>query len=259
MIMLGIFCTNLINLVAIKIDGQLAWQLSSVIILVVAIMNFWVLRGTDDMMEEFDALLEVNRVLLERGEKWRIILKKKYRPHFVMALVIPLFQQLKGINVIILYIGVVGGVLMSICQIAAALMIGTNPGEDIWKFYTYILLALLYIYSVGFACSWGLVGCLVPSEIFPLEIRSAGNAIMIAISLCFTFIMAQFFLGMFCKLGFCIFYLFATFVVTMTIFVIFFLPETKDIPITEMPTVWNKHWFWKRYVHELEEGRRECV
>ncbi|PIA61588.1 hypothetical protein AQUCO_00300835v1 [Aquilegia coerulea] len=99
----------------------------------------------------------------------------------------------------------------------------------------------------------GLLGCLVPSEIFPLKIRSAGNAIMIAVSLCFTFITAQFSLGMFCKLEFGIFYFFAAFVFIMTIFVICFLPETKDIPIQEMPRVWKQHWFCKRYVDELKE------
>lgn len=34
----------------------------------------------------------------------------------------------------------------------------------------------------------------------------------------------------------------------MQTFVFFFVPETKGVPIEEMDLVWNKHWWWKRYV-----------
>jgi hypothetical protein len=41
---------------------------------------------------------------------------------------------------------------------------------------------------------------------------------------------------------------FAGFVVIMTIFIYFFLPETKNVPIEEMNTVWKAHWFWSKYI-----------
>lgn len=34
----------------------------------------------------------------------------------------------------------------------------------------------------------------------------------------------------------------------MTLFIYFFLPETKGIPIDDMGAIWSKHWYWKKYV-----------
>jgi MFS transporter, SP family, sugar:H+ symporter len=34
----------------------------------------------------------------------------------------------------------------------------------------------------------------------------------------------------------------------MTLFVALFLPETKGVPIEYMVAVWEKHWYWKRFV-----------
>ena len=64
----------------------------------------------------------------------------------------------------------------------------------------------------------------------------------------FTFLIGQFFLTMLCHLKFGLFLFFAGFVVIMTIFIYFFLPETKNVPIEEMNTVWKAHWFWGKYI-----------
>ena len=34
----------------------------------------------------------------------------------------------------------------------------------------------------------------------------------------------------------------------MGLFAMFFIPETKNIPIEEMAIVWRAHWFWKKIV-----------
>ena len=46
---------------------------------------------------------------------------------------------------------------------------------------------------------------------------------------------------------------FAFWVVCMTMYVIFFLPETKGVPIEEMGILWRKHWFWSKVVMTPEE------
>ncbi|PQQ20599.1 sugar transport protein 13 [Prunus yedoensis var. nudiflora] len=60
---------------------------------------------------------------------------------------------------------------------------------------------------------------------------------------------------MLCHMQFAIFLFFAIWVFVMTLFTLFLIPETKGIPIEEMTErVWKKHWFWKRYMDEVEDN-----
>ncbi|XP_059642449.1 sugar carrier protein C-like [Cornus florida] len=146
-----------------------------------------------------------------------------------------------------------GGIQMLICQIvitvAIALKFGTdgNPGV-LPNWYAVLLVLFICIFVAAFAWSWGPLGWLVPSEIFPLEIRSAGQSIVVSVNMLFTFFIAQIFLIMLCHLKFGLFIFFSFWLVVMTVFIYFFLPETKGIPIEEMSGVWSKHWYWKSFV-----------
>lgn len=110
-----------------------------------------------------------------------------------------------------------------------------------------IILALICLYVAGFAWSWGPLGWLVPSEICPLEIRSAGQSLNVSVNMFFTFFIGQFFLTMLCHMKFGLFYFFAGMVLIMTIFIYFLLPETKGVPIEEMGRVWKEHRYWGKY------------
>jgi hypothetical protein len=100
------------------------------------------------------------------------------------------------------------------------------------------------------------LGWLVPSEIFPLEIRSAGQSITVAVNMLFTFFIAQLFLAMLCHFKFGLFIFFAIFVAIMSTFIFFFLPETMNIPIEEMSRVWKQHWYWRRFMLDEDDDRR---
>jgi len=148
-----------------------------------------------------------------------------------------------------------GGVQMLICQLAVAAFIGVKFGVNgdpgnLPKWYAGVVVAFICTYVAGFAWSWGPLGWLVPSEIFPLEVRSAGQSTNVSVNMFFTFIVAQVFLTMLCHLKFGLFIFFGFFVAVMTVFIYFFLPETKGIPIEEMSQIWKKHWFWSKYVTE---------
>ncbi|KAL2466409.1 Sugar transport protein 1 [Abeliophyllum distichum] len=141
-----------------------------------------------------------------------------------------------------------GGVQMLIFQIAVAALIGVKFGvtgdvTELPKWFAIVVVICICFYVAGFAWSWGPLGWLYPSEIFSLEIRSAGQSVNVAVNMFFTFLVAQVFLGMLCTMKFGLFIFFGFFVVLMTLFCYFFMPETKNIPIEEMTKIWRDHWF----------------
>ncbi|XP_071709232.1 sugar carrier protein C-like [Rutidosis leptorrhynchoides] len=153
-----------------------------------------------------------------------------------------------------------GGIQMFVCQIvitiAIALKFGINgnPGAlPMW--YAGLVVIFICLYIAAFAWSWGPLGWLVPSEILPLEVRSAGQSINVGVNMICTFVIAQIFLQMLCALRFGLFIFFMIWVVAMTLFIYFFLPETKGIPIEDMSGIWKKHWYWKRYVPLVDEDK----
>ncbi|XP_010268857.1 PREDICTED: sugar carrier protein C-like [Nelumbo nucifera] len=323
MITLGILFANLINYGTAKIKGGWGWRISlggaAVPAFIIAVGSFFLpdtpnsiiernmpekarnmlrrIRGTEDVTEEFNDLVAASEASKLVEHPWRKILQRKYRPHLVMAIAIPFFQQLTGINVIMFYAPVLfktigfksdaslmsavitglvnvvatfvsiltsdkwgrrklfleGGAQMLVCQIAVAILIALKFGTDgqadgISKGYAGVVVFFICVYVAGFAWSWGPLGWLVPSEIFPLEIRSAAQSINVAVNMLFTFVIAQVFLTMLCHFKFGLFCFFAGWVVVMTIFVLFLLPETKGVPIEEMMRVWKQHWFWSKYI-----------
>lgn len=152
-----------------------------------------------------------------------------------------------------------GGIQMIICQVIVAAILGFKFGEDkqLSKEYAVIVVVVFCLFVAAFGWSWGPLGWTVPSEIFPLETRSAGQSITVSVNLFFTFVIAQSFLTLLCNLKFGIFLFFAGWIILMTIFVYFFLPETKGVPIEEMVLLWRKHWFWKKVMPPLVAGEGE--
>ncbi|XP_043719962.1 hexose carrier protein HEX6-like [Telopea speciosissima] len=259
-------------------------------------------RGTTtDVQAELDDLIKASEISKTMEDHpFRKILQTRYRPQLVMAIAIPFFQQVTGINVIAFYapllfrtIGfgesaslmaavvtglvgtgstfismlivdklgrrvlfMVGGVQMLISQLMIGGIMAAQLGDHsgLSKGYSYLVLLLICVYVAGFGWSWGPLGWLVPSEIFQLEIRSAGQSITVAVSFLFTFIIAQTFLSMLCHFKSGIFFFFGGWVAVMTVFVYLLLPETKNLPIEVMDRVWGEHWFWKRILMEEEKG-----
>jgi MFS family permease len=138
-----------------------------------------------------------------------------------------------------------------VITIAIAMKFGVsgNPGV-ISGTYAGAVVAFICVYVAGFAWSWGPLGWLVPSEIFPLEVRSAAQSINVAVNMIFTFVIAQIFTAMLCHLKFGLFICFAVCVVIMSIFIYKLLPETKGVPIEEMTIVWRNHPHWSKYFDE---------
>ncbi|CAF2128204.1 hypothetical protein BRARA_C03762 [Brassica rapa] len=327
-IIFGIVVATIINYFTAQMKGNIGWRISLGLACVPAMMIMFgalilpdtpnsliergfaeeakemlrSLRGTDEVEEEFQDLIDASEESKQVKHPWKNILLPRYRPQLIMTCAIPFFQQLTGINVITFYAPVLfqtlgfgskasllsamvtgiiellctfvavftvdrfgrrvlflqGGIQMLISQIAIGIMIGVKFGTvgtgNIGKTDANVIVALICIYVAGFAWSWGPLGWLVPSEISPLEIRSAAQAINVAVNMFFTFLVAQLFLTMLCHMKFGLFFFFAVFVFIMTIFIYLMLPETKNVPIEEMNRVWKAHWFWGRFIPDEAVG-----
>ncbi|KAK6132220.1 hypothetical protein DH2020_034040 [Rehmannia glutinosa] len=153
-----------------------------------------------------------------------------------------------------------GGVQMFVSQmlIGGIMAVKLGDHEAMEKGYALAVLILICVYISGFGLSWGPLGWVVTSEIFPLEIRSAAQSIVVAVNLSMTFIIAQVFLAMLCHLKSGIFFFFGAWVLLMSVFVYFLLPETKGIPIEKMDQIWGEHFFWKRFVSH-EDSKLEAA
>lgn len=261
------------------------------------------IRGTGNVSFEFHDLVEASEEALKVANPWMRIMEKKYRPQLIMAIAIPFFQQISGINIILFYapvlfrtlghgnsaslmaaaitgitniIGTVmcfiivdrygrrwlfiqGGVQMLIAQMAIGSIIGVKFGVTgtgkLTELDADTVFFLICFFVLSYAGSWGALVWLVPSEIFPMEIRSAGQSITVAVNLFFYFIIAQSSLAMLCHLKCGIFMFFSGFILLMTVFVFVFLPETKGVPIEEMDRVWKEHWFWGEFLEDENNDR----
>ncbi|KAL5195040.1 Sugar transport protein 13 [Glycine soja] len=123
------------------------------------------------------------------------------------------------------------GAQMFLSQLVIAVIIGMkvkDHSEDLSKGFAVLVVVLVCIFVSAFAWSWGPLSWLIPSEIFPLETRSAGQSIAVCVNLLCTFVIAQAFLSMLCFFKFGIFLFFSGCVLIMSTFVLLLLPETKN-------------------------------
>ncbi|CAB4271200.1 unnamed protein product [Prunus armeniaca] len=324
---IGVLSANLINFGAEKITGGWGWRISlSLAAVPASILTLGALllpetpnsliqrsndhqkaesmlqrtRGCEDVQAELNDLIKASENSKTIKHPFKKLMQRKYRPQLVMAIAMPFFTQVTGINVISFYAPVlfrtlglsesmsllsavmsagmvgtcatfvsmlmvdklgrrtlfaIGGIQMFVSQVIVGSIMAAELGDigGISKGYAYLLIIFVSVYVAGFAWSWGPLGWLIPSEIFPLEIRSAGQSVTVAVNFVSTFGIAQSFLFMLCHFKSGIFFFFGGWVMVMTGFVYLLLPETANIPIEKMDRVWMGHWFWNRYVGQVRE------
>ncbi|XP_077245000.1 hexose carrier protein HEX6-like isoform X1 [Tasmannia lanceolata] len=159
-ISIGVLSANLINFGTEKIEGDWGWRISLMMAAVPALIltlgaillpetpNSLItqnndhnkamamlqkIRGTTDVQAEFDDLINASVVSKTIDHPFRKIMERKYRPQLVMAIAIPFFQQVTGINVVSFYAPLLfraiglgeSGSLMSVVVIG---LVGTIAG-----------------------------------------------------------------------------------------------------------------------------------
>lgn len=166
----------------------------------------------------------------------------------IAALISMAFVDKFGRRAFFLEAGIEMIIYMVIVAVTLALEFG--EGKHLPKGIGIFLVIVICLFVLAYGRSWGPLGWLVPSELFPLEMRSAGQSVVVCNNLFFTALIAQCFLVALCHLKFGIFLLFGGLVFVMSAFIYFFLPETKQVPIEEIYLLFENHWFWKRIVKE---------
>ncbi|KAF7837272.1 sugar transport protein 13 [Senna tora] len=224
------------------------------------------IRGTDNIEPEFLELVEASRVAKEVKHPFRNLMKRKNLPQLndaslysavitgavnVLSTIVSIYSVDKvGRRMLLLE----AGVQMFLSQVLISIILGIkvkDHSDDLSKGFAILVVVLVCTFVSSFAWSWGPLGWLIPSETFPLETRSAGQSVTVCVNLLFTFVIAQAFLSMLCHFKFGIFLFFSGWVLIMSFFVLFLLPETKNVPIEEMTErVWKQHWFWKRFMED---------
>ncbi|KAL6650827.1 hypothetical protein ACP70R_009752 [Stipagrostis hirtigluma subsp. patula] len=159
---------------------------------------------------------------------------------------------------------VIGGLGMMLCQVAIswimAVRLGKHEGVTMPQNYATGVLVLICTCTFSFGLSWAPLRWVVPSEIYPVEVRSAGQAMSISITLCIAFAELQVFIALLCAMKYAVFLLYVGWLLAMTIFVVMFLPETKGVPLETMRSVWAHHWYWRRYVKDEKlDNQEDCL
>ncbi|GJN09406.1 hypothetical protein PR202_ga27409 [Eleusine coracana subsp. coracana] len=230
----------------------------SIGILMANLINYGILlqrlRGTTGIQKELDDLVSASNVSRTTRHPFRNILKRKYRPQLVIALLIPFFNQvhrnqrdqlLRASHVpdhwaqgerISLMSAVVTRICATFANIVAmvvvdrlCMVLGTSDilgpnrdlptGDQVGRAEYRDCRDLL-----DDICDWPDL----PRNVVPYQVWNI-------LSLW--------------RMGVCV----------MTLFVYFFLPETKKLPMEQMEQVWRRHWFWKRIVGEEDDGREAGV
>ncbi|GAB4817109.1 hypothetical protein N2152v2_004155 [Parachlorella kessleri] len=216
---------------------------------------------------------------------WANLLKRQYLPMTIVTVCTSSFQQLAGINSImsasLLKAIVVGGVnvlatfvtvwavdrmgrkpllvqggiqmMLALTGVAACLGVGLHEYSTISKPAAILTLVFICIYVAGFAWSWGPLAWVVGSEVHVMETRATGASLAVFFNFLFSFVVGQSFLACLCGMKWGVFIFFAGWVVLMTIFVIFFVPEMMGAPIEDHMSLFAQHWFWKRVMGDAAD------
>ncbi|CAD5196153.1 unnamed protein product [Musa acuminata subsp. malaccensis] len=163
------------------------------------------LRGTDDIQAEYDDL-----VVASEEAKSAPVLFKTIGFGDDASHVSAVINGVVNVSVTFVSIATVyklgrralflqDGMQMLVSQVVLGTLIALKFGTsgvaaELTQSYASILVFFISVYVAAFAWSWSPQGWPVPTEIFPLEIRSAGQSTTVPVNMLFTFLIAQVFL-----------------------------------------------------------------
>lgn len=133
-----------------------------------------------------------------------------------------------------------GAGCLTVAMVIVAAIVGKF--EDNWPAHTtegWVAVAFIYIYIINFAYSWGPIGWVIPSEIFPLSIRSKAMSISTSANWMCNFIVGLITPIMLENLKYGTYVFFAVFCIIAFCFTYFVIPETKGRSLEDMDAIFG--------------------
>ncbi|KAL3471388.1 general substrate transporter [Aspergillus californicus] len=134
----------------------------------------------------------------------------------------------------------VGATGMGVCQFIVGTIYAVY--KDSWAEHTdagWATAVFIWMYISCFAFSIGCVNWIIPSEIFPPGVRAQAVGIAIGVNWLSNFIVALITPRMLDNIRFGTFYFFLAFCIFLFLWVFFFLPETKNVPMEQMDNIFG--------------------
>jgi sugar porter (SP) family MFS transporter len=97
-----------------------------------------------------------------------------------------------------------------------------------------------YLWTAFYTPSWNGTPWVYNSEIFPLHVRTLGQALAAASNWLWNFLVSRFTPQMFTAMGYGVYFFFAALMLCSVVFVYFLVPETKGIPLESMDRLFSK-------------------
>nr|CAB3484715.1 unnamed protein product [Digitaria exilis] len=204
------------------------------------------IRGRDvDIDTEFKDIVYVVDEACQNDEgAFRRLFSKQYRHYLVLGVAIPVFYEFTGMVVISTF----SPVLFRTIGFNSQKAILGSVINTLMNLVATILSSFIMDHTGrNFGVSWAPLKFVVLSEIYPVEVRSAGQAMSVSIGFFLSFLELQVFTALLCGMKYAVFLFYAAWLLAMTVFVALLLPETKGVPLEVMRSVWAQHWYWRRF------------
>jgi len=133
-----------------------------------------------------------------------------------------------------------GAVLMAVMMAFLGALIGIyGPNYDNHAI-PYVCLVMMYLFVASFAYSWGPIGWIYPSEIYPMRIRAKATSMTTASNWLFNFIVAEIVPVLMTQINWGVYLLFAGFGLLMAAWVVLTVPETKNKSLEEIDQLFGQ-------------------
>ncbi|KAJ2809531.1 hypothetical protein H4R20_000033 [Coemansia guatemalensis] len=127
---------------------------------------------------------------------------------------------------------------------------------------SYLVIVMMYLFVVSFAMSWGPIGWIYPSEIFPMRIRSKANSITTASNWLFNFVIGLVAPILIKRITWGLDLIFAIIMFATVFIIFFFYPETKGRSLEDMEVIFSGS-VWankdKKRIKEYDETTKHHI